>query len=73
MRILLLLVIFFVSQINISAQRLKQIKSLQGYWSFSVGDDLNWRIPSHDFSAWDKIYSGASWESQGYEGYNGYA
>ena len=73
MRILLLLIIFFVLQMDVSAQRLKQIKSLQGYWSFSVGDNLNWRIPSHNFSAWDKISSGASWESQGYEGYNGYA
>ncbi len=58
---------------DLGGQKLKQVKSLQGYWSFSVGDDLAWRLPGHDFSKWDKIYTGSNWESQGYEGYNGYA
>ncbi len=73
MRALLLILLSLLLNVGLSAQKLKQILSLQGYWSFSVGDDLNWRLPNHDFSGWDKIYVGSSWESQGYEGYNGYA
>ena len=73
MRALLLILLFLSLDIGLSAQKLRQILSLQGYWSFSVGDDLSWRWNDHDFSGWDKIYVGSSWESQGYEGYNGYA
>ncbi|WP_430937172.1 beta galactosidase jelly roll domain-containing protein [Saccharicrinis sp. 156] len=73
MRIFLIVLLFLGSQVSILAQQLQQIESLQGSWNFSVGDDMSWRLPSHDFSGWDKIYIQNSWESQGYEGYNGYA
>lgn len=73
MRALFFILLFFLLNVGLSAQKLKQVKSLQGYWSFSVGDDLSWRWTNHDFSDWDKIYVGSSWESQGYDGYNGYA
>ncbi len=72
MRVKLFLILFLVMQLSVSAQTLKQLKALNGYWSFSVGDDLEWRLPNHNFSDWDKIYVGRSWESQGYDGYNGY-
>lgn len=68
---LLLFLLLFTSVIM--AQPQKEIKSLNGYWSFSVGDDFSWRYLDHNFSDWDKIYVGQSWESQGYSGYNGYA
>ncbi len=73
MRILLLILLIVTLNLELSAQKLRQIVSLQGYWSFSVGDDISWRWSDHDFSDWDRIYVGISWESQGYDGYNGYA
>ncbi|TLX76003.1 glycoside hydrolase [Labilibacter sediminis] len=66
-------VVLWLFIVGVHAQPQKEIKSLNGYWSFSLGDDFDWRSTDHNFSAWDKIYTRQSWESQGYDGYNGYA
>lgn len=73
MRVKLFLILFVIVQLSVSAQTLKLVKPLKDYWSFSVGDDMEWRLPSHKYTDWDKIYTGRNWESQGYDGYNGYA
>ncbi|SMO72900.1 sialate O-acetylesterase [Saccharicrinis carchari] len=73
MRFKILLTLLIAITLASPAQKLKQIKSLSGYWSFSVGDDVKWRLPDHVFSGWDRISIGTNWESQGYDGYNGYA
>lgn len=73
MRLVFIIILSLIFKGNVVGQQLKQFESLTGYWSFSVGDDYNWRLPSHDFSGWDRIYTGRSWESEGYQGYNGYA
>jgi len=42
-------------------------------WKFSTGDQPEWASPSFNDSAWARIKVGASWESQGYTDYNGFA
>lgn len=46
---------------------------LKGSWKFSIGDDQTWAQPSFDDSQWESIYAPASWEDEGFHGYNGYA
>ena len=50
-----------------------EVKSLQGQWKFSIGDNKNWANPKFDDSNWEKIYVPAKWEDQGFVGYNGFA
>ncbi len=72
-KIIIIIIISFQVTICLKAQEYRLFKSLSGLWSFSVGDDFNWRLPDQNYSGWDKIYVGISWENQGYQGYNGYA
>ncbi len=58
---------------NINAQQLKELKDLSGKWKFSIGDDMEWAKPNYDDSNWERIYVPATWEEQGFHGYNGYA
>ena len=46
---------------------------LTGMWKFNQGNDRDWKLERYDDSNWDEISVPASWESQGYEGYDGYA
>jgi sialate O-acetylesterase len=50
-----------------------KVKSLEGRWKFSIGDNLKWADANFDDSKWDNIRVPDSWEGQGYEGYNGFA
>ena len=47
--------------------------NLSGQWKFKTGDDLKWKDANYDDQNWRKIYVPAAWESQGYNGYDGYA
>ena len=69
----ILLVILLVSSILVKADELRLIKSLDGTWQFSVGDNPQWAEIGFNDKDWDNIYAPRDWESQGYEGYNGYA
>jgi cephalosporin-C deacetylase len=42
-------------------------------WKFRVGDDPSWSKAGLDDKAWKAIEVGRSWESQGHQGYDGYA
>jgi len=42
-------------------------------WKFKTGDSLNWAKPEYNDAAWDTLAAGVIWESQGYQGYDGYA
>jgi hypothetical protein len=53
--------------------KLSLIQSLKGNWSFSIGIDNDWSLPGYDDSNWESIRVPASWEDQGFNGYNGYA
>lgn len=49
------------------------LMSLKGTWSFSIGISDEWISPKFDDSDWETIKVPASWEDQGFNGYNGYA
>lgn len=51
----------------------KNYINLEGNWRFSIGDDTTWASPDFDDSYWEKIKVPATWEDQGFHGYNGYA
>ena len=42
-------------------------------WKFKTGDDPQWASPAFDDSDWTDIKAGIQWESQGFNGYDGYA
>ncbi|HBL74462.1 MAG TPA: glycoside hydrolase [Prolixibacteraceae bacterium] len=46
--------------------------NLSGDWKFSTDTDWNFKNPSFDDQHWETVYVPASWESQGYEDYDGY-
>lgn len=46
---------------------------LAGQWSFTTGDDIEWRLKSYDDTDWDKIFVPAKWEQQIGEDYDGFA
>ncbi|RPH75925.1 glycoside hydrolase [bacterium] len=54
-------------------EKLSIIQSLKGNWSFSIGINDEWIQPNYDDSDWETIKVPASWEDQGFNGYNGYA
>ena len=62
----------FLAQ-NASSQIMTKKYHLEGYWNFCVGDKPEWKQPAFNDSMWDQIKTGTSWESQGYNDYNGYA
>lgn len=47
--------------------------NLTGMWKFKIGNEREWANRNFDDNSWEKIHVPASWESQGYEGYDGYA
>ncbi|MGE4289636.1 MAG: beta galactosidase jelly roll domain-containing protein [Salinivirgaceae bacterium] len=55
------------------AADLDKVCQLKGQWKFTIDDDPAFAKPHFDDSEWDLIYAPASWESQGYVGYDGIA
>ena len=51
----------------------KNYIDLEGNWRFSIGDDTIWASPGYNDNNWEKIKVPATWEDQGFHGYNGYA
>lgn len=51
----------------------KNYINLEGNWRFSIGDDTIWASPGYNDNNWEKIKVPATWEDQGFHGYNGYA
>jgi sialate O-acetylesterase len=46
---------------------------LKGYWKFELGDNQKWAEPDFDDGSWEEIYVPATWEDEGFPGYDGYA
>ncbi|MFK7971166.1 MAG: beta galactosidase jelly roll domain-containing protein [Bacteroidia bacterium] len=46
---------------------------LKGEWLFTTGDDRAWAETNADDSDWQSIWSGKTWEEQGYDHYDGFA
>jgi len=59
--------------LGVNAQILQEEQSLEGIWRFSIGDDSRWKDFDFNDSQWQKIRVPASWESEGYNDYNGFA
>lgn len=71
--VLLLIGILILPLLKIHAEDLRSISQLRGQWKFSIGDREEWKLPQYDDSDWDEIYAPERWESEGYDGYNGFA
>jgi sialate O-acetylesterase len=67
------LFLLLAGTLNSNAQILQEEQYLEGLWKFSIGDDEQWKEPHYDDSGWQSIRVPGSWESQGYNNYNGYA
>ena len=46
---------------------------LDSKWKFKTGDNSSWAWPEYDDSGWSIILGGSTWESQGYDNYDGFA
>lgn len=71
--ILLIVGILILPLLAAHAEDLRYVQRLSGYWKFSVGDNLQWSSPDYDDSDWDELHVPDSWESEGYNDYNGFA
>jgi len=56
-----------------NAQDLDRLLNLRGDWKFSIGDNTKWAEVNYDDSSWEEIYVPRRWESEGFNGYDGYA
>jgi len=55
---------------NVDAMRLDY--NLSGEWKFETGDDMKWKEQNLDDKKWKKVFVPAAWESQGFNGYDGF-
>ncbi len=46
--------------------------NLSGEWKFQTGDEMKWKEQNFDDRKWRKIFVPGIWESQGYNGYDGF-
>lgn len=46
--------------------------NLSGDWKFSTENEINFQKTNFDDQEWKTVHVPATWESQGYEGYDGY-
>ncbi|MBN2522363.1 MAG: beta galactosidase jelly roll domain-containing protein [Bacteroidales bacterium] len=58
---------------NLSAEDLRKVVQLAGYWKFSIGDFPEWAYPEYNDSGWENIKVPDKWENQGFNEYNGFA
>jgi beta-galactosidase/beta-glucuronidase len=72
-RLILLIVLTWAGFLQVKADDLRRVVSLDGYWKFTVGDDIAWANPAYDDSNWDHLTVPGRWEDQGYNDYNGFA
>ncbi len=49
------------------------LQDLSGSWKFTIGDQMQWASPTYNDSDWEMLKVPGAWESQGFNGYNGYA
>jgi hypothetical protein len=56
-----------------TAQDQEKRVGLSGYWKFTLGDSPKFARPDYDDSEWEKIRVPATWQSDGFWQYHGYA
>lgn len=69
----LFLVFLFFSAPLLQASESRRLVDLRGHWRFEIGDDMAWAEPEFDDSQWETIFVPATWEDEGFPGYDGYA
>ncbi|MCU4155043.1 beta galactosidase jelly roll domain-containing protein [Carboxylicivirga sp. A043] len=69
----LITILLLAGSALVNSQILQEEQYLEGNWKFSIGDNEQWKNPDFDDSQWQHIRVPASWESQGYNDYNGFA
>jgi sialate O-acetylesterase len=47
--------------------------NLAGRWKFITGDDTRFKEPKYNDSDWNNLFVPGSWDSQGYDDYDGFA
>ncbi len=66
-------ILLFIFALPLFGQEFKLKLELSGEWLFKTGDDLRWANPEFDDSDWAKVKVPATFESQGYLNYDGFA
>jgi hypothetical protein len=61
------------SACSITAQEKEKRVSLNGDWSFNLGDNMKFAKPEYDDSDWEKIYVPSNWHREGFRNYHGFA
>lgn len=69
----ILLAFLITLSLDVYSGGYKTIIDLSGSWKFTIGDDINWAKSEVDESDWTDIKVPSKWESQGFQGYDGYA
>lgn len=54
-------------------QGMKLDINLEGEWKFKLGDNLVWKEVDYDDSDWSQIIVPGTWETRGWQDYDGYA
>ena len=77
MKSLVLIAFFFVVFVPAAhtqtEDNMSQRVNLQGEWRFHIGDDRDWSDLNFDDSEWESVFVPATWEDEGFAGYDGFA
>ncbi|WOK08650.1 beta galactosidase jelly roll domain-containing protein [Imperialibacter roseus] len=65
--------LLFSASVFSQGRNMQKVVSLRGSWKFHIGDNMDWAKPKYDDSQWETIYAPSEWESEGFNGYDGYA
>jgi hypothetical protein len=69
---ILLIILLLCSSSSLGREWNKAV-NLNGFWKFSIGDNIEWAEKGYNDSDWEEIKVPSSWEEQGFHGYDGYA
>lgn len=72
-KLLIICLLLITGFSNSHGEDWERVLRLNGYWRFSIGDDINWAKPNYNDADWEEIKVPSTWENEGFYGYNGYA
>ncbi len=72
-RIVVIYFSFFLALQAAAQSDYQKVIDLSGVWKFSIGDNMRWADPAFNDTNWERIYVPSAWESEGFNGYDGYA
>lgn len=71
--ILIVVAMLICTDLFSQERRWEMVMDLRGEWKFEIGDNLKWSKTDLDDSNWETIFVPASWEDEGFPGYDGFA